>query len=152
MSPFLSGVLGAAALLLTLGFARRLVWHRYRRHWRSGRRPPLRRLFALLRTRPDQEQVITAEAEAFWHEASSWRGEGRALREELADLLAGETVDAGAVSATLERRLEKLQALRGQAAEAVARVHAVLDADQRARAAALLRHGPHGHRHAHGHC
>jgi len=148
MSSFFAGALGAASLLLLLGLARRLVWLR---RWRTGRRLPLGRLFARLRTRPDQERVIAAEAEALWREASGLRGEGQSLRGELGELLSAEVLDAASLSAVLDRRLTKLQALRTRAADGLARVHAVLDAEQRARAAALLR-GGHGRRHAHGRC
>jgi Spy/CpxP family protein refolding chaperone len=152
MSPILAGALGAAALLLTLGAVRRLVWFRRLRRWRGGGRLPMRHLFARLGTRPDQEAVIAAEVEAFWREAASLRGEGPALRGELADLLASEALEAATVSTVLAARLEKLQALRARAAEALARIHAALDPEQRARAVALLRHGRRGWRHAHGRC
>jgi hypothetical protein len=150
MSPFLAGALGALAIILTLGAIRRLAWFRHLRRWRGGGRLPLRHLFARLGTRPDQEAVIAAEVEALWREASTLRGEMPALRGELADLLAGEALDVATISSALGARLDKLQALRARAAEGLARIHAVLDAEQRARAGALLRHGPHGHQHRHG--
>jgi hypothetical protein len=152
MSPFLSGVLGAASLLLVLGAVRRLAFRRLR-HGRGGRFM-LRRLFGRLGTRPEQESVISGEVEAFWRDLSELRGDGPALRNELAELLAAEVVDETTVSAVLGRRMEKLEALRTRAAASFARIHDALDAGQRQKAVAILRSGPfgHGHRHAHGRC
>jgi len=152
MNPFLAGVLGAASLLLLLGAVRRLAFRRMR-HGRGGRFM-LQRLFGRLGIRPDQEPLLTEEVEAFWREASALRGDGPALRNELAELLAGDVVDEATVSAVLGRRLEKLEALRTKAATSLTRIHGALDAGQRARAVALIRGGLHGghRRHAHGRC
>jgi uncharacterized membrane protein len=152
MSPFLAGALGALALVLTLGVARRVFWFRRLRRWRAGGALPLRHLFARLGVRPEQEPVLSAEAEALWREAAGLREDGRAAREELAGLFSAEALDAAAVSAALDRRLVRIGALRTRLAEALARVHATLDPEQRARLAALVRHGGFRHRHAHGRC
>jgi heavy-metal resistance protein len=153
MSPFLSGALGALALVVTLGALRRVLWFRRLRRWRAGGPLPLRRLFARLGTRPEQEAVLSAEAEVLWRELGALREDGRAARQELAELFSHEALDAAEVSAALDRRLEHLQALRTEVAAGLARVHATLDAGQRARLVALVRHGPGGHRrHAHGRC
>lgn len=153
MSPFLAGALGALALLLTLGALRRVLWFRRLRRWRAGGTLPLRRLFARLGTRPEQEAVLSEEAGALWRELGALRDDGRAAREELAELFSREALDAAEVSAALDQRLARLQAVRARVAEGLARVHATLDAGQRARLVALVRHGPGGHRrHAHGRC
>jgi hypothetical protein len=151
MSPFLAGALGALALILTFRAVRRLVWFRRLRRWRTGGPVPLRRLFARLGIRPEQEPILSAEVEALWREAAGLREDGRAARTELADLFSAEALDAAAVSAALDRRLARLETLRTRAAEALARVHATLDPEQRARLVALVRHGGH-RRHAHGRC
>ncbi len=156
MSPFLSGALGAAALLLVLGAARRLAFRRFR-HGGPGRgRFVLRRLFRRLGTRPEQESLITGEVEAFWAELRGLREDGPALRGELAELLAAEVIDEATVSAVLKRRADRLEGLREKAAASIARIHGALDGRQRALVAELVRRGPpfgHGrHAQAHGRC
>jgi Spy/CpxP family protein refolding chaperone len=144
MSPFFSGALGAAVVLLLAGLVRRAAWrHRFRRGGRGG---PwfLQRLFRRLGTRPEQEKVVSAEASALAGELRALREDGRALRAEVAELLAGPALDAQAVSRALDGRMAKLQALRDRISEALARVHAVLDPHQRAELATLLARGPHG--------
>lgn len=153
MSPFLSGALGALAVLLAVSVLRKLAWmrriHRYR-----GRPFALRYLFRRLRTRPEQERVISAEADALFSEVHALRAELRSVRDELADLLAAPTADAAAVQAAIDARIARLATLRSSLAQAVARIHATLDPTQRATLATLVREGAHGHGHrcAHGHC
>jgi len=153
MSPILAGALGALALVVTLGALRRVLWFRRLRRWRAGGPLPLRRLFARLGTRPEQEAVLTEEATALWRELGALRDDGRAARQELGELFSHQALDAAEVSAALDQRLARLQAVRARVAEGLARVHATLDAGQRERLLALVRHGPGGHRrHAHGRC
>jgi uncharacterized membrane protein len=152
MSPYLAGALGALALLLALGAVRRVLWFRRLHRWRAGGPLPLRRLFARLRVRPEQEAVLSAEVEALWREAAGLRVDGRGAREDLAALFSGEALDAAAVSAALDARMVRLSALRSRLAEGLARIHATLDAGQRQRLVALVRHGPRYGRHAHGRC
>lgn len=142
MSPFVSGALGAVTVLLLAGLVRRALWSRRFRHGPRGGWF-LRRLFRRLGTRPEQEQVLTAEAGSLAGELHALRRDARALRAEVADLLAGPTLDPAAVGRALESRWSKLEAVKSRAAEAVARVHATLEPAQRAELAALLRHGPH---------
>jgi uncharacterized membrane protein len=151
MSPFVSGALGAIAILFALGLLRRLFWFRRLRRWHRGGSPPLRRLFARLHTTPAQEKVISAEAEAVFREGGQLREDWQAARAELADLFSAQAFDAAAFTAALDRRLTHLGEVRARAAEALARVHATLDAEQRTALAALLRRGP-GHRHGHAGC
>ncbi len=149
MSPFVSGALGAVTVLLVAGIVRRAVWHRrFHRGPRGGWF--LRRLFRRLRTRPDQEQVLTAEAESLAAELRAFRRDAHGVRAELAALLAGPALDPATVGAALDARLVKLAALKTRLADGVARIHAALDPAQRAELASLLRHGPHRlHRHPH---
>jgi len=140
MSPFWSGALGAAAVLLLAGLARRAAWRRRLRT--RGASWFTHRLSLRLRARPEQEKLLAAEAGALAEELRALRRDGRALRAEVAELLAGPALDAQAVSRALEPRLERIQALRGRIAEALARVHAALDPAQRAELAALLAQGP----------
>ncbi|HSN15155.1 MAG TPA: periplasmic heavy metal sensor [Anaeromyxobacteraceae bacterium] len=154
MSPFLSGALGALAVLLTVGFLKRIVWMR-RLHRFHGRPHALRFLFRRLRTRPEQEQVISGEAEALFSEVRALRTDVHGVRDEVADLLSAPATDVAAVQAAIDARIARLAALRARLAEAVARIHATLDPQQRTALAALVREGGH-HRHhhrcAHGHC
>jgi uncharacterized membrane protein len=147
MSPFVSGALGALTVLVAAGLARRAAWRRLR-HRRFGPRRVLRRIGAT----PEQERAVLAETDALADVLGALRSDARALRGDLAELLAAPDLDAARVGAALDARLGKAAELRTRLAEAIARVHATLGPDQRARLAALVREGPHGrcgHRAAH---
>ncbi|MGC3999741.1 MAG: periplasmic heavy metal sensor [Anaeromyxobacter sp.] len=151
MSPFVSGALGAATVIVLAGLLRRAAWHHHHRRALGGRRRFfLRHLFRRIGARPEQEQVISAEADALAAELHALREDARELRAQVAELLSAPTLDAAGVEAALEPRLAKLGAVKARAAEALARVHATLDQRQREALAALVRRGPHGHHH--GHC
>jgi Spy/CpxP family protein refolding chaperone len=154
MTPFLSGALGALVVLFVVATVRRFAWmHRFRRL--HGRSMPLRFLYRRLRTRPEQEQVISAEAEALSTEVRALRAELRTVRDEVADLVAGPAVDTAAVQAAIDARIARLAALRTRLSEGLARIHATLEPAQRELLAAMIRNGPHGHhgrRFAHGRC
>ena len=142
MSPFVSGALGALAVLLLAGLVRRAAWRRRFRLRKGGAPWLIHRLSLRLRARPEQEQILSREAGALAEELRALRQDGRALRAEVAELLGGPTLDAQAISRALEARMERLQALRGRIGEALSRVHAALDPAQRAELAELLAHGP----------
>jgi hypothetical protein len=141
MTAFLSGAAGALAVLLLAGLVRRAAWRRWRRGGRFGARRVLRRLGA----RPEQERAVLAETDALAEALGALRGDARALREDLAELLAAPAVDPDRVAAALDARLERARELRGRFAEAVARIHAALDPGQRAELAALVRSGSRRH-------
>lgn len=150
MSSFLWGALGAATVLTLAAVARRAAWRRFSRGPRHGVRHVLRRIGAT----PEQERAVLAETDALADALHALRQDGRALRADLADLLAAPALDPARVAAALDARLGKAGELRGKLADAVARIHAALGAEQRARLAALVREGPyrrcgHGHRAAH---
>lgn len=153
MTPYLAGAAGALAVLFVVHAVRRLVWMR-RLHRAGHRGMPLRFLYRRLGTRPEQETVISSEADALASELRELRSELRSVRGELADLVAAPSVDAAAVRAAIDARFERLAALRARLAEGLARVHATLDPWQRTALADLLRRGGHGRRcgHAHGGC
>jgi Spy/CpxP family protein refolding chaperone len=145
MSPFVSGALGALTVLVAAGLARRAAWRRFRhRGPRFGARRVLRRIGAT----PEQEQAVLAETDALAEVLGALRTDARALRGDLAELLAAPSLDAGRVGAALDARLGRAAELRTRLAEAIARVHASLGPTQRAQLAALVRDGPHG-RHCH---
>ncbi len=145
MSPFASGALGAATVLLLAGLVRNAVWHR--RSWRRGmhRSGPffLRRLYTRLGTRREQEQVLSSEADALAKELRALREDAHALRAEVADMIAAPALDAATVQAAIEARLVRLDAVKTRLADGLSRVHAALDAAQRTELAELLRRGPH---------
>jgi uncharacterized membrane protein len=147
VSPFLSGALGAVTVLLLAGLVRRVLWRgRFGRGLRRRGIGPgtpffLRRLYARLGTRPEQERVLSGEADALAKELGALREDSRALRAELADLLAAPAVDAAALNASLEARLARLDAVKARLAGGLARIHAALDPAQRTELAVLVRHG-----------
>jgi Spy/CpxP family protein refolding chaperone len=141
MTAFLSGAAGALAVLFLAALVRRALWRRWRRGGRFGARHVLRRIGA----RPDQEQAVLAETDALAAALRELRGDAFGLREDLADLIASPALEAGKVGAALDARLAKARELRARFAEALSRIHAILDPAQRARLADLVRSGPRGH-------
>jgi len=139
MTPFVSGALGALAVLFLAAALRRAAWRRIRRHGPAR----LGRLLRRIGARPEQERAVRAEAEALSEAFLALRGDARALRGDLADLLAAPALEPARVGAVLDARLARAEALRVRFAEAVARVHAALDPAQREALAALVREGPH---------
>ena len=150
MSPFVSGALGAVTVLVLLGLVRRAFWHRHH-HRHGGGHWYLRRVFRRLGTRPEQEQVVAAEADALAAELRALRQDAWTLRSEVAELLAGPALDAQALSRALEARLGKLDSVKARLAEGLARIHASLDPAQRQQLAALLASSPGRCHRWHGH-
>jgi uncharacterized membrane protein len=138
MSPFFSGAAGALTVLLVAGLARRAMWRRWRHGY--GARHVLRRIGAT----PEQERAVLAETDALGEALHALRADARGLRGDLAELLASPALDPSRVAAALDARLGRAGELRTRVAEAVARIHAALGPDQRARLAELVRAGPHG--------
>jgi uncharacterized membrane protein len=136
MSLFALGFLAALALLAALAALRLRRWRRRRG---AGGRFLLRRLFRRLATRPDQEQALQAEADALALELRALREDGRALGDELAQLLAASPFDPARLDAALDAGTRRLGAVRARVAEAFARLHGVLDEGQRRALSELLR-------------
>jgi hypothetical protein len=149
MQNVIIGVLGTLVALFVLrglfflGWRRR--WHRFGH--RRGRGWMLRRLAARLDATPEQERLLLAEVESIRAALAGLREGFSTSRGELADVLAGEAVDASALDTLFERELARAGEVKKAAAQAFARVHAALDARQRRILAELVRSGP---RHAHG--
>lgn len=149
MPAFLTGALGALSVLAALAVGARLGFAARRRRWRPG--PPRRGLRFLARrigARPEQEEVLSAEADALASELGAMRDEARAARDALAELLAAPTLDPAALRAALDRPLARLGELRARVEATFARVHETLEPAQREALAALVRHGPHARHHA----
>lgn len=145
MSPFLSGALGAVTVLLGAALVRRAAWRRFAR----GRHLVPRRVLRRIGATPEQERAVLAETETLADVLGALRRDAGALRGDLAELLAAPSLDAARVGAALDARLGRAAELRTRVAEVIARVHATLGPDQRARLATLVREGPHG-RHCRG--
>ena len=141
MSSFLSGALGAAAVLLAAGLARAAAFRHFRRRGPAHAARLLRRIGAT----PEQERAVRAELDALSEAFLALRADARPLRGDLADLIAAPALDSARVKETIDARLQNVAALRTRVAEAIARVHDVLDPAQRERLAALVRAGPHRH-------
>lgn len=141
MTAFLSGAAGALAVLLALALCAAVMRRAFRRRFRRGRFGVVR-VLRRIGARPDQERLVLAETDALAAELRGLRGDARALRDDLARLLAAPAVDAAAVGAVLDGRLAGVGRARARAAEALARIHAALDGEQRDRLAALVRAGP----------
>jgi len=149
MSPFWSAFLGSLFAFALLALIARA---RFRRWRRSGGAPPrffVRRLARRLGARPEQEQVLLAEADALAIELRALREDQGALRRELGALLAAPALDLSALDAALAARLARLEALRARLRDGLARFHAVLDEGQRRALGQLVEVGPR-HAHAHG--
>lgn len=141
MTAFLWGAAGALTVLVLAGIARRAAWRRFRHGGRFGARWVLRRIGA----RPDQERAVLAETDALAEALHALRGDARALREEVADLVAAPSLDPARVAEVLDARLARARELRTRFGEALSRIHAALDPSQRAELAALVRSGPRRH-------
>ncbi len=138
MTPFLSGALGAATVLFLGALARGAAWRHFSRRRPFGPRRLLRRIGAT----PDQERAVLAETDALAELVRSLRHDARGLRADLADLLAEPALDSTRVASALDVRLARATELRVRVAEGVARIHATLGPEQRARLAAPVRSGP----------
>jgi hypothetical protein len=143
MTSFFAGALGAIAVLVTLAATRARAWRRFH-HGHRGH--GVRRLARRIGATPHQEALLRGEAEAIFAELSGLRGELFGARVELAELLDAPLTERAAFEGMLARQGEKLARTRGRIAEAIAKVHDSLDAEQRKRLAELVRRGPR-HRH-----
>jgi hypothetical protein len=145
-------LIGVLATLVALFVLRGLLFLGWRRRsggfgHRRGRGWMFRRLAARLDATPDQERLLLAEVDSIRAALTGLREGFSASRGALADVLAGEAVDEGALDALFERELARAGDVKRAAAQSFARVHAALDARQRRILAELVRSGP---RHARG--
>lgn len=138
MSSFLSGALGAIVVLFAAALVRAAAFRRARR------RVPVRaaRLLRRIGATPEQERAVRTELDALAEAFLALRADARPLR---GDLIVAPALDAARVGETIDARLASAAAFRTHVAEAIARVHDVLDPGQRERLAALVRHGPRRH-------
>lgn len=141
MNSFLSGALGAVVVLFLAGLVRVVAFRRWRHHRGARAGWLLRRIGAS----PEQERAVRAELDALSHAFLALRADAHPLRGDLADLFVAPSLDAARVRDAIDARLASAVALPAHVAEAIARVHDVLDPAQRERLAILLREGPRRH-------
>lgn len=116
-----------------------------------GRRA-LHFLFERLDTTPGQEKEIRGAVEELWDKAAEMKRERRASQEDVAQALRSEEFDEELFGNLFSRHDERLRDMQKAFADAFARIHGVLDTEQRERLARWLenraerwgsrRHGP----------
>jgi hypothetical protein len=114
------------------------------RHWgrRGGPGGVLRFLFEALDTSPGQEKEIRSAADEFFDQARSMRRDVREWRADVAKAVSGEFFDETTMGELFARQDDGLDKLRRSVVGGLARVHAVLDENQRKRLAELVERGP----------
>lgn len=103
-----------------------------------GRRWMMESLFDRLGTRPEQERVIEAALADLQERARSTREKMSTWREDVSRLFDAEALDGDALKATLDAPDPALAELKAAAVEALAKVHAALEPDQRRTLARLM--------------
>ena len=109
MNAFLAGALGALTVIVVLFLATALVHAAHRR--RRARFHPRRALAFLFRglgVREEQRERLAPEADALAEELARLRVDARALRVEIASLLAAPTFDPAALRGALDRPFTRL--------------------------------------------
>ena len=106
-----------------------------------GVRRPLRFLaYKLELERPQVEQLVKILDELKTERAQAAVDDRRSLSE-FADAVAGETFDAAKAAAGADRRVETARRLKDAVVRAIQQIHAMLNPEQRARLAYLIRSG-----------
>jgi uncharacterized membrane protein len=140
MNAFLAGALGALTVIVVLFLATTLVHAAHRR--RRARFRPRRALAFLFRglgVRDEQRAALAPEADALAEELARLRVDARALRAEIASLLAAPSFDPAALRGALDRPFARAGELRARFEAALARVYATLEPAQRVALAERLR-------------
>lgn len=101
----------------------------------------LRFLFQRLDTTPGQEKEIKAAVEDLFGKLSSLREEGRATRDDIANMLRNDSFDETTLGALFSRHDDKLRDAQKAMADALGRIHTALDAEQRKRLAEMISSG-----------
>ena len=141
------GVFGAMMAIRRLAFRRYggCGGHGYQRHgYRRGvgRSFWLRALFSKLDTTPGQEREIRSAIEDFQKEAREAKDGLRGARDDLARAIRGDAFDDLAANDAGNRADETAAKVKAALANALKRVHAILDVNQRERLAELVSKGP----------
>jgi len=109
---------------------------------RRGARRWLEALFERLDTSPRQERTILEAMDKFWDHLTEGRGELSAVRKQVAQVLASDQLDEGALSAALERVEDLIAKTKQELASVLTEVHSSLDSEQRKELADILSAGP----------
>lgn len=130
------------------GYAGRSSWEagdhhhdHHRRGW-SGSRWFLRGLFERLDTTPGQEKVIIAAIDEMRDAGENLRGEIRKTREDVAKAARSPSFDETVMGEAFARHDQALESMRKAAVGAMAKIHAVLDEQQREKLADIIESGP----------
>jgi uncharacterized membrane protein len=149
MNTVLTSVLVTLGILAGLRLLRALV---FRRFGRRGRGFMVRRLLRRIDATEPQERLFLEELEALRGTMRGLRQGAFASRQELAQALEAEALDAPTLEALLAPSWRRLEEARVRATEALSRFHASLAPAQRLQLATMLR-SPAGLRaHHHGRC
>jgi uncharacterized membrane protein len=149
MNTVLTSVLVTLGILAGLRLLRAFV---FRRFGRRGRGFMVRRLLRRIDATEPQERLFLEELEALRATVSGLREGVFASRQELAQALEAEALDAPTLDALLAPSWRRLEEARVRATEALSRFHASLAPAQRLQLASMLR-SPAGLRaHHHGRC
>lgn len=106
----------------------------------GGRHAMLRALFVRLETTPGQEKAIVAEAHTLGDAVREGKKALRESREDVARAVGGDVFDEAALAAAYAKHDAAMTGIREAASAALAKVHEVLDAEQRKRLAEMLGH------------
>ena len=117
-----------------------------RRMRRRRREWILNRLSAHLETTPSQDRVLEDVVDDLMGVVTEERGAFLSARGTLADALGAETFDSGPLDELREQQDASLNRVHDAAREALEKVHAVLNYEQRTRLAAFMSGGDHDHR------
>lgn len=117
-----------------------LLLSRYRGPRRFGR-PGLYWALRRLDTSPGQERVIRNALDELLERGRAFRDQGRAAREELAQLLGGSKLEGPALEAWLDRRAQEARAVFPEIAGELTKIHEVLDDRQRRELSRLVTRG-----------
>ncbi|MDX2020376.1 MAG: hypothetical protein SF187_09045 [Deltaproteobacteria bacterium] len=117
--------------------------------WERGGPPRwiLNRVLSRLQTSPSQSREVTAAFEEFTDEIKELRGEGKRTREDLSKALRNAVFDEVLLGELYARHDNVIEKGRKAFVGLLARVHGVLEEEQRERLADLLDKGPRFWRH-----
>jgi Spy/CpxP family protein refolding chaperone len=106
-----------------------------------GVRRPLRFLAYKLELDQEQIQQLARILDELKTERAQVNVDDRRTVSELADAVAGETFDAAKAASGADRRVESAKRLRAAVVNALQQLHAILNPEQRAKLAYLMRSG-----------
>ena len=106
-----------------------------------GVRRPLRFLAWRLELREEQVVTLAGVLQALKTERAQGEVDDRRSLATLADAVAGETFDAARASEAVRARVASAERVQSHVAQALERIHSLLDPEQRAKLAYLIRTG-----------